>query len=212
MHIVSGQLHIAVEKVESTVKASHPGCGDTVATAPAAHSTTHSAATATHALHHAAGHIIETAVVCIVSIKDYADLAFISKSSDHCGALITSVIHVGSGSRNIVTAATHDISEPAFHHSRLKGQVNDSLLITIVDTGKEGLIRLFLHHLHLFDKFGRNILGSQLRVIKEERLSVNHNLRDGLAISRNRTIGLNFHARQFLKKFLKHIIIRGLEG
>ena len=94
VHIVSGQLHIAVEKVKSTVKASHPGCGDTVATAPAAHSTTHSAATATHALHHTAGHIIETAVVCIVSIKDYADLAFISKSSDHCRALITSVIHI----------------------------------------------------------------------------------------------------------------------
>ena len=94
VHIVSCQFHVTVEKVESTVQTSHPGSSDTVATAPAAHSTAHSAATASHALHHTAGHIIETAVVCIVSIKDYADLAFISKSSDHCRALITSVIHI----------------------------------------------------------------------------------------------------------------------
>ena len=140
IEVVSCKVHLVVQQSEGTVETTHPRCGDTVSAAPTAHAHTHSAATAAHALHHAAGHVVESAVVGIVSIENDADLTLVSKTTDHRSTLISPVIHIGSGSRNIVTAATHDVSEPALHHSRLHSQVDDCLMLTVIDTGKDSLI------------------------------------------------------------------------
>ena len=209
MHIVSGKLHISVKEVECTVQASHPRCSDTVPTAPAAHSTAHSACT--HSLHHTAGHIVEATVVGVVSVKDDAYLTGLCKSSDHRSTLIAPIVHIRTRTRHIVSATGHQVTEPSFHHSRLEREVDHCLLLTIVNTGEKRLIGLFLHHLHLFDKLCRNILGCQLRVIKEKCLAVDGDLGDGLTVGCDRSVSLNLHSRKLLEEFLKHIIVGSLE-
>ena len=93
IEVVSGKVHLFVKQGERSVHTTHPGCGNAVSTAPASHSTAHSSAS-THALHHTAGHIVETSVVCIVAVQDDTDLALVSKAADHGSTLISPVVHV----------------------------------------------------------------------------------------------------------------------
>ena len=156
--IITRKVHISVKQSKGTIDTAHPCGRDTVVATETALSTSHAAASATHISHHASGDIVETAVIGIVSIEDDAELALVRKTAYHGGTLITPVIHIRSGTRHIVSAAAHDISEPALGHTWTQLEVNDCLLLTIIDTCKHGLIRLLLYHLYFLDDLCRNIL------------------------------------------------------
>ena len=50
VEVISGQVHISIQKSESSVHATHPGSGDAVTLSPASTATAHSAAS--HRTHH----------------------------------------------------------------------------------------------------------------------------------------------------------------
>ena len=50
VEVISGQVHISIQKSESSVHATHPGSGDAVTLSPASSATAHSAAS--HRTHH----------------------------------------------------------------------------------------------------------------------------------------------------------------
>ena len=216
--VVSGKFHITVKKVERAVETCHPRTGLTISASEATHAAAHSATAATHSGHHAAGHVHESAVVSIVGVEDNTYLAVFLKITDHTRALVTPAavkergfIIIIARIRNIVTATGHEITEPSVHHALVDREVDDSLLVTVIYTCEYSLIRLLLHHLHLFYHLCRKVLRSKLRVIEEEGLSVDGDLRDCLTIGCDRSVGIDFHARKLLEEVLKHIIVRGLE-
>ena len=211
VEIIAGQIHISVKKGEGTVDTSHPCVGDTVVTAPAAHSASHSTS-ATHTLHHRTGHIIETTIICIVGIEDDTYLTVVCETSHHGCSLISPVIHVRTCTGNIMSAAAHHISEPAFHHSRPYGEIDYGLFLTVIDSCELSLIRLLLHHLDLIDDLGWNVLGSQLRVIQEEGLAVNGYLLDCLTIGCDASVCFHLYSGEFFQEFLQHVIVGSLEG
>ena len=90
--------------------------------------------------------------------------------------------------RNVMSATSHEISEPSVHHSFIDREVDDEFLLTVVDSGKYRLVRLLLHNLYLLDHLGRKVLGSKLRIIEEESLAVNGDLGDGLTIRCDRSV------------------------
>ena len=210
MHVVSSKFHITVVQVEGSVETAHPRCGDAVSTAPAAHSHTHSAASA-HALHHTAGHIVESTVVGIVSVENDAYLAVIGKSADHSGTLIAEVIHIGTSSGDIMSASGHKVSEPSVHHARLHRKVYHSLFLTVINAGEQCLVGFLLHNLDLVDKLCRDVLRCELRVVKEESLAVDGDLGNRLAIGCNRSVCLNLDSWKLLEKLLEHVIVGCLE-
>ena len=106
-----------------------------------------------------------------------------------------------------MAASGHSVSEPSVHHSLLYRKVNHHFFLTVVDSCEEGLVRLFLDNLDLFNHLGRNVLRCKLRVIKEERLSVDHDLGDSLSIRCDGTVSSDLDSRKLLKKFLKHIVV-----
>ena len=60
--------------------------------------------------------------------------------------------------RHVMTAAGHHVSEPAVHHSLIYREVDDSLLLTVVDSGKSCLVRLSFNHLNLLDHLCGEVL------------------------------------------------------
>ena len=110
-----------------------------------------------------------------------------------------------------MTSACHRIAEPSVHHPRLDGKVDHSLFIPVIYTGEFRLVRLLLHDFHLFDNLRRDILGSQLRVVKEELLAVDHHLSNCLPVGSDSTVRIDLHSGKFLQQFLQHVIVRCLE-
>ncbi len=110
-----------------------------------------------------------------------------------------------------MSTASHNISEPSVHHTRTYGQINYSLLFTVINTCKLCLVRFLLHDLHLLHYLGRNVFRSELRIVKKESLSVNGYLLDSLTIGRDGAVCGHFHSRKFLQQLNQHIIVRCLE-
>ena len=210
VEIVSGEVHIAVKKCERAVQSSHPSGGYAVIAAPAALTATH-ASSASHIAHYAASHIIETTVVGIVSVQDETELALVGEPSYHRGTLISPVVHIRPGSRYIVSATAHNVSEPPLCHTGTKLKVDYCLFLAIVNTRKHRLVGFFLHDLDLLHHLCRNVLRSELRIVQEECLSVYCDFLDCLSVCRYRAVSSDLHARKFLEKLLKHIVVRGLE-
>ena len=218
IEIVSGKFHITVEKIECSIETTHPGTGYTVSASESAHSTAHSAATATHSLHHSSCEIIESAVICIVRIQDQTYLAVFLEVADHTGTLVAPSVLEGALAISIISLIWHivsttgrKVSEPSVHHSLVHRKVNDGLFVSVIDTGKAGLFRFSLHDLDLLDDLCRKILRCELRVIKEECLSIDRDLIDGLAVCCDGSVRIHFHARELLQEILQHIIVRCLE-
>ena len=103
------------------------------------------------------------------------------------------------------------VSEPSVHHSLVHRKVNDGLFVSVIDTGKAGLFRFSLHDLDLLDDLCRKVLRCELRVIKEECLSIDSDLIDGLAVCCDGSVRIHFHARELLQEILQHIIVGCLE-
>ena len=110
-----------------------------------------------------------------------------------------------------MTSSEHDISEESVHHALLDLKIDDILLLTVINAGKLGLLGFFLYYLDLIDDLCWKVLGSKLRIVKEECLSVNSYLRDSLSVGRNRTVLIDFHSGKLFQKFLEGIIFRRLE-
>ena len=136
--VVSCKIHIAVKQGERTIQTSHPCSGNAAVTTPAA-TTAHSTAAA-HISHHTTSHVIKSAVIGIISVQNQADLAFVSKSSDHGSTLITPVIHIRTRPWNIMAATAHNVTKPAFCHTWTEFEVNNSLFLSIIDSSKHCLI------------------------------------------------------------------------
>ena len=211
--VIGPELHLVVEEVPGAVQTAHPGGGDAVAATPAALAAAHASATAAHPLHHAAGEVVETAVVGIVSVQDEADLALVGEAADEGAALVARIAGIGAEGRlrvalDVMSAAGGHIPAHTVHHSLVDGQVDDRLLLSVVDAGELRLLRLLLDHFHLVDNLGRQVLGGQLRIVQEERLSVDGDLRNGLAVLRNGTVLGDLHAGQLLEQVLQHVVLR----
>ncbi len=107
-----------------------------------------------------------------------------------------------------VTAATrHYVAKPSIHHSFHNAQVYDGLFFSIINTGKFGLFRLFIHNLHLFDNLCRNIFTGKLGVIEEKSSAVNGDFLDFLTICCDRTIRRDFNTGETLENILKGLVV-----
>ena len=84
-------------------------------------------------------------------------------------------------------------------------------MLTVVNSRKKSLVRLLLHNLDLLDHLGRNVLGSQLRVIQKECLTIDHDLGYRFSVCSYRSVRTDLDSRKFLEEFLKHIVVRCLE-
>ena len=84
-------------------------------------------------------------------------------------------------------------------------------MLTVIDTGKDSLIGLFLYDLHSLDKLCRNILGSKLWVIKEECLAVDSDLGYGFTVCGNRSVRFYLNSRKLLEELFEHVTVRSLE-
>ena len=212
IEVIGSEIHFIVEESPGTIHTTHPGGADTVALSPTALSTAHSTAASTHSTHHGTRKVVKTTVISIITVQDKAQLALVGKSSGKCRSLVSPVtITIRSVLRPVMTSTCHHISEDAVHHTLLDGKVYHGLLLSVVNASELCLVRFFLNDFHLVDNLGRNVLGSELRIIQEECLSVDSNLGYSLSVSCNRAIFRHFHARKFLKKILENIIVSGLE-
>ena len=110
-----------------------------------------------------------------------------------------------------MSASGHQVTEPPVHHARLYGKVDDSLLFTVVYACELGLLGFLLDHLNLVDYLCRNVLGGKLRVIKEELLPVDHDLRDSLTVGSDGTVRVNLDSRKLLEELLEHVVVSCLE-
>ena len=214
VHVVSGEVHVAVEEGPGAVQAAHPGGRDAVSAAPAALAAAHApaaAGAAAHGLHHAAGQVVEAAVVGVVGVENEAQLGLFRELAHHEGALVPPVIEVVGRLREVVAAAEHRIAEHAVHHALLHGQVDDVFLVAVVDAGEFGLLGFLLDHLDLLDDLRRKVLRRDLRVVEEEGLAVDGDLGDGLAVGRNIPAFIHFHARELLQELFQGVIVGGHE-
>ena len=207
IEVVASQLHLVVEEVEVGVHTAHPGGVDAVA-APAA---AHHAAAAHHSSHHIAGEVVETAVVGIVGIGDDADLALFREAAAHEGTLPAPVVQALLAGGDVVTAAAHQVAEHAVHHPLLHAQVNHRFVFSVIDAGEFGLLALLLHHLHLLDELGGNVLGGQLRVVQEEGFAVYGYLGDGFSVGGDGAVLVHLHAGKLLQEVFQHIVIGDFE-
>ena len=110
-----------------------------------------------------------------------------------------------------MSATSHEVTEPSLHHTGLHCEVDHRLLLTVVNTCENSLVRLLLHDLYLLDKLCRNVLRCKLRVVKEECLAVDGDLCDGLTIRCDGTVSLNLYAWELLEELLEHVVVRSLE-
>ncbi len=211
VEVVPCKVHVPVQKGERAVKTAHPRGRDAVSAAPAALAAAHSASATPHIAHHRAGKVVEPPVVGVVAVEDEADLTLVREASHHGRALIAPVVHVIVGARHVMSAAGHYVAEPSLHHSRLDGEVDDGLLVAVVDAREHRLVGFLLHDLHFLDYLRGNVLRRERRVVEEERLAVDGYLRDCLPVGGYRTVLRNLDPRKLLEKFLKHVVVRGLE-
>ena len=215
IHVVGTQLHLVVKEVPVAVDTGVPGSGDAVAaTEPAAESAAaaHHAASSHHAAHHVAHKVREAAVVGVVGTGDDAELGTFREAAHHEVALEAPVIHGLCAGGNVVASAGLQVSEDAVHHAALDAEVDDGLVVTVVNAGELGLLALFLHHLHFLDKLGGDVLGSQLRVVHEEGLAVNHDFVDGFSVGGDIAALVHFHAGKLLQEVFQHVVVGDLEG
>ena len=165
VQVVAAQVHFLVQEVPVAVHTAHPGGGDTVGAAPAtATHTAHAATAAHHGVHHGAGEVVEPTVVGVVAIEDDADLAVLRKAAAHGRRLPAGCIRT-TGCGQVHAAAHHGIAKQAVHHAPFHGKVDDGFFFAVVNARKLCLLALFLHHFHLLDEFGGDVLRSQLRVV-----------------------------------------------
>ncbi|KAF5040692.1 hypothetical protein DSECCO2_530760 [anaerobic digester metagenome] len=115
--------------------------------------------------------------------------------------------HTGSLIPILCTISGRCVSKPSVHHTRPDTQIYNSLLLTIVYSGKLRLFRFLLKYLNLFNNLRRKILRSQLRIIEEECLSVNHYFINLLTICSNLSIRVNLNTRKLFQQLLKHITV-----
>ena len=111
-----------------------------------------------------------------------------------------------------MTTTGHYVAEDAVHHALLHAEVNHGLVFTVVDAGEGCLLTLLLHHLHLLDELGGDVLGGQLRVVQEEGFAVYGDFGDGFTVGGDGTVLIHFHAGEFLQEVFQHIVVGNLEG
>ena len=216
INIVAAELHLVVEEVPGTVEAGHPGAGDSVAAAPAALASAHTASAAAHSLHHVACKVAEAPVVGVVAIEDETDLAAFRELTDEGSALIAPVAGVVGKGRprvleDIVAASDRDIAYQAVHHALLDSEVYDRFLVAVVDSRELRLLGLLADDLHLVDHLGRDVLGGKLGIVEEEGLPVNCDFRDALTVVSDGTVLGHLDARKLLQKVSQDIVVRRLE-
>ena len=90
--------------------------------------------------------------------------------------------------RCVVSCTCSNVSEPSVHHSLIDRKVDDELLLTVINSCELSLIRLSLDNLYLLDHLCRKVLRRELRVIKEECLSIDGDLGDGLTVCCDRSV------------------------
>ena len=210
VQIVSAQVHAVVEKSPGAVASGHPGSSDSVVVPVAAAASAHAAATASHAAHHGTGEVVEAAVVGIVAVGYERDLGFVGEFAHKCRSLIAPVTFYVGG-RQVMAASGHNIAEGSFHHAGLDAEVDYGLFFSVVNSGELGLVGLLVHDFELVDYLGGNVLGSQLRIVQEESLSVNSYPFDSLSVVSNAAILGHFYAGQFLEEVFEHVVVGGLE-
>ena len=214
IHVVGTQLHLVVKQIPVAVHAGVPGSGETVAAAEsAAAHTAHHAHAAHHAAHHIAGQVRETPVVGVVAAGDEAKLCAFRELAHHEVALIAPVVgNVGLGrGGEVVTAAGRYVAENAVHHALLDTEVDDGFLVAVVDAGEFGLLALLLHHLYLLNHLGREVLGSQLRVVQEEGFAGNGDFGDGFTVDGDGTVFAHLYAGKLLQEVFQHVVVADLE-
>ena len=172
-------------------------------------STAHGAAT--HIAHHRACEVVEAAVVCVVGVEHAADLVvFVEIAYEASGLPAPVAGNVGRG--DVVAGAAEDVAEQALHHSGFDAEIEDSLLLAVVDSRKFCLVRLLLDNLELIDNLSGKVLGSDLRIVQEEGLSVDCYFADFLTVMSDCSVFGNLHPGDLLQKVLEHIIVCSLEG
>ena len=207
--IVAAELHLVVEEVGSAVETGHIGGCNSVASAPAALSTAHSAAA--HIAHHRACEVVESAVVGIVGVENSAYLVVFVEIA-HEAAGLPAPVAGDIGRRDVVAGAAEDVAEHALHHSGLDAEIEDSFLLAVVNSRKFSLVGLLLDNLEFIDNLSGKVLGSDLGVVQEEGLSVDGDLSDFLTVVGDSSVFGNLHSGDFLQKVLEHIVVCTLEG
>ena len=216
VEIVAVKLHLVVEKRPAAIGSRHPGCGDAVPASPAALAAAHAALPAAHIAHHAAGKVVETAVVGVVAVQDDAQLLLVGEFSHKSSPLPAPVVG-GSGGflvgrRQVVSSSAHDVPESSFHHPGLDGDVYHFLFLAVVDAGEFRLFAFLVDHLELVDDLGRDILGCELGIVQEEGLSVYGYLADCLAVDADAAVFAHLDSGKLFKQVLKHVVVHCLEG
>ena len=171
--VVTHGLHPVIEEVVAQVRAEHIGSGHTAAAA------------ASHSAHHLPSEASEAHVVAVVDIAYDTVLGSVGEVAEEEVAVVAVLVIAHLIHREIVSYAGTDVAHQAVHHTLLDREVEHGLLLTVVNSGELGLVGLLPHHLHLVDDLGREVLGSQGRVIHEIGLSVDIYLGDGLSVGRD---------------------------
>ena len=110
-----------------------------------------------------------------------------------------------------MSAAAHQIAEPAVHHAFLDAEVEHGLFFAVVDTGELSLLRLLVDHANALDDVGRKVLAGDRRIVEEELLAVDLYLIDGLAVGRNGAVRRHFHARKLLEQVFQYVVVARLD-
>ena len=90
--------------------------------------------------------------------------------------IIEIVCHVPEEVTLFSTITSIGIGEETVSDTFLHFKVEYGLLFAVIDSSKKSLIGLLLYNLDLLDHLGRDILRSQLRIVKEEGLSIDGDL------------------------------------
>ena len=209
VEVVTSNIHLIVEKVSRTIETCHPRTCDTVAaTAEAA------ATAASHATHHVAGEVIETAVIGVVTVKDQTEIGVLIETAHKGSTLITGIVICakGTGGLGKVSAgAERQPSDQAIHHTFFDTEVDHLLLIPILYAGKLSLLGLLADDLDLLDHLRRKVLSGDLRVIKEEGFTSDRYLGNSFSFRSDGTVVIDLNAREFLQEVDEHVILRRLE-
>ena len=91
------------------------------------------------------------AVVGVIAVQYDAYLLIITKVAYEARALIAPVTHCVLRRRHVMSAATHYVTEPPFHHSFLDAQVNDGFFFAVIYACEHSLIGLLVHYFDLFN-------------------------------------------------------------
>ena len=205
--VVAAKVHLAVTESPGSVGAGHVGRGDAgiVPESPA------SAAAAAHIAHHIAGQVVEAAVIGVVGVQDHAELTLVGEVAEEARSLVAPVVHQSFGGRDVVTDASHHVTERTVHHAALHRKVDHGLLFAVVDAGEFCLLALFVHHLHLVDDIGGDVLAGELRVVKEEGFAAYGDFVDSFAVRGDAAVVAYLDAGKLLQKVFQHVVVGGFE-